>query len=109
MYGRDRALELLDTAATDHRLAGYERFGELIRSTSTAKQVLDRLTPREQLTVCGTWARNRNLQSVVYPRLRQLTRDAQLSGEAVELVNQLAQDSSLREVLRSHQLLKRTY
>jgi hypothetical protein len=105
----DEALRLLADAPVDRQTLGYRRLGEVVRSTSTAKQILDRLTTHEQLTVCATWARNPELRSVVYPRLRQLGRHVDLEADVTRLVSNLAEEPALRDVLRSYQLLRPTY
>lgn len=101
------ALGLLDGASKDERGLAYRYIGELLRSAQLAEELLDRLAPREQVTVCGEWAREPGLRPVVFTRLRRLSQDPGLSEDVQVLVTRLAREPTLRSWLLGYQLVGR--
>jgi hypothetical protein len=97
----------LDGASKDERGLAYRYIGELLRSAQLAEELLDRLTPREQVTVCGEWAREPGLRPVVFTRLRRLSQDPGLSEDVQVLVTRLAREPTLRSWLFGYQLVGR--
>jgi hypothetical protein len=100
----EETLDLLSEASDDQRAAGYRYMGELVRSASVAEQILDRLSPQEQVAVCGQWARKPMVRPVAFDRLRLLSTQAELSEEVRVVVSKLAEDPTLRSWLRSYRL-----
>jgi hypothetical protein len=101
------ALSLLDGASKNERGLAYRYIGELLRSAQLAEELLDRLTPQEQVTVCGEWAREPGLRPVVFTRLRRLSQDPGLSEDVQVLVTKLAREPTLRSWLLGYQLVGR--
>jgi hypothetical protein len=97
-------LGLLREASEDQRAAGFRYMGELVRSASVAERILDRLSPHEQVAVCGQWARKPVVRPLAFERLRRWSMQAELSEEVRVVVSKLAEDPALRSWLRSYRL-----
>ena len=103
--GMDQTLALLNNATESHRVEVYQRLGDLLRSAQVAEQILDRLSPQEQLVVCGLWARDSVVRPTVFRRLHRLSTDPGLSDVVRLTVTALAKDPRLRPWLRSYRLV----
>jgi len=103
----EEALSLLDEASKEERGLAYRYIGELLRSAQLAEELLDRVTPHEQVAVCGEWAREPGLRPVVFTRLRRLSQDPGLSDDVQLLVTRLAREPTLRSWLFGYQLVGR--
>ncbi|MFQ5494485.1 MAG: hypothetical protein ACE5EX_03810 [Phycisphaerae bacterium] len=103
---QDSLLMLKDSSQEDSRTA-YRHIGELIRSAASAEQILNRLSPREQLAVCSEWAVEPRLRPVVFSRLRRLADESGLSDEVQRVVFRFAEQPALRSWLRGYQLVER--
>lgn len=97
-------LDLLDGASRTQRTVAYRHLGELLRSAYVAEQILDRLSPQEQLAVCSLWAHEPVVQPIVFERLRRFSREPELSNDVRSIVTKLARDPRLRPWLRGYQL-----
>ena len=83
----------------------YLRLGELLRSAHVVEQILDRLSPHEQLAVCGLWAREPVAQPTVFERLRRFSTEPELADDVRLIVAALAEDPRLRPWLQGYQLV----
>ncbi len=99
------ALELLEGASDNQRAVAYRRMGQLLRSAYVAEQILDRLSPREQLAVCRQWARQPLVRPTAFDRLRRFSRQPGLSGDVQVVVTELAKDPELGTWLYGYQLI----
>ena len=100
------ALDLLEGASDNQRAVAYRRMGELLRSAYVAEQILDRLSPREQLAVCRQWARQPQVRPTAFDRLRRFSRQPGLSGDVQVVVAELAKDPELATWLHGYQLIR---
>jgi hypothetical protein len=101
----EETLGLLAEASAGQRAIGYQYMGELLRSASVAEQILDRLSPQEQVQVCGHWAGEPVMQSLAFSRLRRLLDEPSLSKEVRVVVDRLARNPALHSWLRGFRLL----
>ncbi len=101
-------LDLLDGASDDQRTAAYQHMGELLRSAYVAEQILDRLSPREQLAVCNHWAKEPSLRPVVFSRVERFSKQPELSDSVQALIAGFAENPTLLTWLRGYQLIGRT-
>jgi len=83
-----------------------ERLARHLGSTYTARRLLDRLAPTDQLTVCRRAVLDGRLNALMLERLHQLRGNPQMRPEVQRVVNELAVRPSLRPWLRSHDLLR---
>ena len=100
----EETLDLLERSSDEQRAAAYRYIGDLLRSASVAEQILDRLSPPEQVAACGQWAREPVVRSVAFNRLRSLSKREELAGEVKLVLDKLAQDPTLSSWLRSYRL-----
>ena len=98
-------LDLLAGASEGQRAVAYRHMGELLRSAYVAEQILDRLSPREQVAVCSEWAGEPGLRPIVFDRLRRFSKVPELSDHVQVVVARLAEDGTLRSWLRGYQLV----
>lgn len=98
-------LDLLNGASEGQRTVAYRRLGELLRSAHVVEQILDRLSPHEQLAVCGLWAREPIAQPTVFERLRRFSTEPELADDVRLIVATLAEDPRLRPWLQGYQLV----
>jgi hypothetical protein len=101
----EETLELLADASDGQRAAGYQYLGELLRSASVAEQILDRLSPAEQVQVCAHWAGEPAVQSVAFSRLHRLSTEPTLSKDVRIVVDKLARNPALHSWLRGYRLV----
>lgn len=99
-------LRLLDTTSEEERSLAYRHIGQLLRSAQVAEEILDLLSPREQLAVCSEWARKPALRPVVFTRLRHLLDEPGLSDAVQVILTRLAKEPALRIWLRGYQLVQ---
>jgi hypothetical protein len=76
-----------------------------LRSASLAEQILNRLSPEEQIQVCGHWAREPAVQSVAFSRLRRFSTEPSLSKDVRVVLDRLAQNPALQSWVRGYRLL----
>ena len=98
------ALDLLNGASENQRAVAYRHMGNLFRSAYVAEQILDGLSPREQLAVCRQWARQPLVRPTAFDRLRRFSRQPGLSGEVDVVVAELAKEPELETWLHGYQL-----
>lgn len=101
----EETLELLADASAGQRAVGYQYMGELLRSASVAEQILNRLSPEEQVQVCGHWAREPVVQSVAFSRLRRFLTEPSLSKDVRVVLDRLARNPALHSWLRGYRLV----
>ncbi len=100
-----QSLALLRGASDEQRTVAYLHVGARLRSATVAKQILDRLSPREQLFVCRLWVRMPVVQPTVFERLQRFSSQPELYKEVRQIVVQLVRDPRLRPWLHGYQLV----
>ncbi len=100
----EEAAFLLATAPPEERHAGYRVLGEVLQSAEAAEQILDRLSPGEQLAVCNEWAAEAAIRPTVFSRLRRLSAEPSLAEEAKSVLSELSTDPELRAWVRGYGL-----
>lgn len=101
----EETLDLLADASAGQRAVGYQYMGELLRSASVAEQILDRLSPQEQVQVCAHWAGEPVMQSLAFSRLRRFSTEPSLSKNVRVVLDKLARDPALHSWLRGYSLV----
>lgn len=100
----EEAIKLLDDASGSQRATAYRYLGQLLGSALVAREILDRLSAREQLAACREWAHEPARRPVVFARLRRLSKESDLAEDVRVLVAKLAEDPRLRSWIRGYQL-----
>ncbi len=100
----EETLALLADASAGQHAVGYQYMGELLRSASVAEQILNRLSPEEQVQVCGHWAREPAVRSVAFSRLRRFLAEPSLSKDVRVVLERLARNPALHSWLRGYRL-----
>lgn len=98
----DRAAAVIAAADGEARDAQYRALGEMIRSAAAAEQVLDRLSPAEQLEACRRWAEQPRLRPAAFARLDRLSRSPELAREFALVISTLAERPELQAWVRSY-------
>jgi hypothetical protein len=101
----EETLDLLADASAGQRAAGYQYIGELLRSATVAEQILDRLSPQEQVQVCAHWAGEPAVQPVAFSRLHRFSTEPSLSKDVRIVVGKLARNPALHSWLRGYRLV----
>ncbi len=100
----ESALVQFRSLAGADRLAQARRLGDTIRSAMSAEDLLNALTPEEQLAVCEAWSAEPRLRPVTFARLRRLADDPVLGPDVSALAGRLAQAPGMIAWLRSYGL-----
>ncbi len=98
----DEALRLVDGADPAQQAWSYRRISRLIASAAAAEDLLDRMTPDQQLRICAHWVDNGHLRRVAFERLGLLSTDTTVATSYDELVRRLAADPEYHSWLKSY-------
>ncbi|MCA9311497.1 MAG: hypothetical protein KDA21_09855, partial [Phycisphaerales bacterium] len=94
------ALRLIEQADGPEREQACRVIGQALASAWTAEQVLDGLTPRDQLEVCRAWAADQRFLVETFDRLAVLANDPTIRVEFEDVIRELAAEQGLRGWMR---------
>lgn len=98
----DEALRLVDSADPAQQAWSYRRISRLITSAAAAEDLLDRMTPDQQLRICAHWVDTGHLRRVAFERLGLLSTDTTVATSYDEIVRRLAADPEYHSWLKSY-------
>lgn len=98
----ERALELTRAQAPTVRREALAAMGLALSVERRATELLDAMTPLEQIEACEVWASDPRFRAATFSRLRDLASHPELAPRVLELLNEMESQPELSTWVRSY-------